>query len=142
MKALDLLRCDRKSAFEVGLLRAHSYPQVLDRARVDPLLGMVRDGNDHQRLAHREALAHRAEPAINYYHIGVFDQSPVVEELAVKMNSITAIPIRRDRPPHDVEAAIAVGGNELSRSPVVEQLAVKMNSIDSERPVGAIERDR
>src|SRR5262249_39283922 len=107
--------CDRKSAFEVGLLRAHSYPQVLDRSRVDPLLGMVRNGNDHQRLAHREALAHRAEPAINYYHIGVFDQSPVVEQLAVKMNSITAIPIWRNRPPHDV---------------------------DPERPVGAIERDR
>src|SRR5262249_34322943 len=115
MKPLELLRGARHRIFELGLLRAHPDPEVLDRARIDPLLGVVRHRDDHQGLAHREALAPRAESAVDYHHIGLFDQCPVVEELTVEPNPTTALPVRGSRPAHD---------------------------LDVERPITAIEYDR
>ena len=104
------------SAFsQLGFLRAHADTQVLDGARVDPLLRVVRHRDHHQWLSHREALAHRTESAVDHDQIRLLDESLVVEKLAVKSNPIRPVPALRRRPPHDVDLEGPVSTIEHNR---------------------------
>src|SRR5262249_29032832 len=115
MKPLDLLRGVCHRIFELALLGAHPDSEVFDRPRIDPLLGVVWDGDDHQGLAHRKTLAHRAEAAVDYHHIGLFDQCPVVQQLTVEPDPPTALPVRRSWPPHNLDLERPIGPIEYDR---------------------------
>ena len=70
-EALDAREPLGERVVEVLVVRHHADAELADGAGVHPLLGVVRHGDDDERLAHHERFADGGEAAVHHQHVGL-----------------------------------------------------------------------